>query len=185
MQHTWDISLIPGSGRSPGEGNSNPLQYSCLGDTMDRGAWRATVHGVAKESDTAEQLSVHTHIRKSQKERVRKWHKHPRWVWTMPEMRRKELTLGEGEERGGLPGSALRQEASHMQSEGKWVWRCQDTDARQRWWEGNSWKARGLQMEEIGCKCQTSFISLLSGRRKQTSDTFFPLVYTNLKRGFS
>ena len=39
---------------------------------MDRGAWRATVHGVAKESDTAEQLSVHTHIRKSQKERVRK-----------------------------------------------------------------------------------------------------------------
>ena len=44
-------------------------------------------------------------------------------------------------------------------------------------------KARGLQMEEIGCKCQT-VLSLLSGRSKQTSDTFF-LLYTNLKGGFS
>ena len=43
--------LIPGSGRSPREGNSNPLQYSCLENLMDRGAWQATVHGVAKESD--------------------------------------------------------------------------------------------------------------------------------------
>ena len=40
-----DMSLIPGSGRSPGEGNGNPLQYSCLGNPMDRGAWRATVMG--------------------------------------------------------------------------------------------------------------------------------------------
>ena len=44
-----DVGLIPGSGRSPGEGNANPLQYSCLGNPMDRGAWRATVHGVTKE----------------------------------------------------------------------------------------------------------------------------------------
>ena len=43
-----DTVLTPGSGRSPGEGNSNPLQYSCLENPMDRGAWRATVHGVAK-----------------------------------------------------------------------------------------------------------------------------------------
>ena len=43
-----DVSLIPGSGRSPGEGNSNLLQYSYLENPMDRGAWRATVHGVAK-----------------------------------------------------------------------------------------------------------------------------------------
>ena len=41
-----DTGLIPGSGRSPGEGNGNPLQYSCLGNAMDRGAWRAAVHGV-------------------------------------------------------------------------------------------------------------------------------------------
>ena len=40
--------LIPGSGRSPGEGNVNPLQYSCLENPMDQGAWWATVHGVAK-----------------------------------------------------------------------------------------------------------------------------------------
>ena len=43
-----DQGLIPKLGRSPGEGNGNPLQYSCLKNTMDRGAWRATVHGVAK-----------------------------------------------------------------------------------------------------------------------------------------
>ena len=43
-----DPSLIPGSGRSPGEGNGNPLQYACLENPMDRGAWQATVHGVAK-----------------------------------------------------------------------------------------------------------------------------------------
>ena len=43
-----DVGSIPGSGRSPGEGNSKPLQYSCLENLMDRGAWRVTVHGVAK-----------------------------------------------------------------------------------------------------------------------------------------
>ena len=43
-----DPGWIPGSGRSPGEGNGNPLQYSCLENPMDRGAWWATVHGIAK-----------------------------------------------------------------------------------------------------------------------------------------
>ena len=43
-----DLGSIPVSGRSPGGGHGNPLQYSCLGNSMDRGAWRATVHGVAK-----------------------------------------------------------------------------------------------------------------------------------------
>ena len=43
-----DLSSIPGSGRSSGEGNGKPLQYSCLENPMDRGAWWATVHGVAK-----------------------------------------------------------------------------------------------------------------------------------------
>ena len=42
-----DLGLIPGLGRSPGEGNDNPLQYSCLESSRDRGAWRAPVHGVA------------------------------------------------------------------------------------------------------------------------------------------
>ena len=43
-----DLGLIPGSGRFPGEGNGTPLQYSCLENPMDRGAWWVTVHGVAK-----------------------------------------------------------------------------------------------------------------------------------------
>ena len=43
-----DVGSIPGSGRSPGEGNGKPLQYSCLENLMDRGAWQATVHGVAR-----------------------------------------------------------------------------------------------------------------------------------------
>ena len=43
-----DLGSIPGSGRSPGEGNGNPLQYSCLENSMDRGVWWATVHRVAK-----------------------------------------------------------------------------------------------------------------------------------------
>ena len=43
-----DMGLIPGSGRSPGEGNCNPLQYSYLENPMDRGAWWATIHGVLK-----------------------------------------------------------------------------------------------------------------------------------------
>ena len=47
-----DLGLIPGLGRSHGEGNSNSLQFSCLGNLMDRRTWQATVHGVAKESDT-------------------------------------------------------------------------------------------------------------------------------------
>ena len=46
--HAGDLGLISGSGRSPGEGNGYPLQYSCLENPMDRGAWWATVHGVAK-----------------------------------------------------------------------------------------------------------------------------------------
>ena len=46
--HVRDKGLIPGSGRSLGGGNGNPLQYSCLGNTMNRGAWKATVLGVAK-----------------------------------------------------------------------------------------------------------------------------------------
>ena len=55
-----DLGLIPGLGRSPGEGNGNPRQYSCLENPMDRETWWAIVHGVAKESDTTE----HAHMAK-------------------------------------------------------------------------------------------------------------------------
>ena len=52
-----DVDLIPPSGRSAGVGNGNPLQYSCLGNSMVRGVWLATFKGVAKELDTTLQLN--------------------------------------------------------------------------------------------------------------------------------
>ena len=54
-----DLGSTPESGRSPGEGNGYPLQYSCLENPMDRGAWLASVHGVAKSQT---QLSMYTYI---------------------------------------------------------------------------------------------------------------------------
>ena len=48
---TWDMSSVPGSGRSSGKGNGHPLQYSCLGISMDRGAWQATVNGFIKRKE--------------------------------------------------------------------------------------------------------------------------------------
>ena len=51
VYNAGDMGLIPGSGRSPGEGNGNPLQYSFLEKPMDRGDWRATVHRINKDSD--------------------------------------------------------------------------------------------------------------------------------------
>ena len=58
VQETGDVGLIPQSGRSPGVGSGNPLQYFCLENPMDRGAWWATAQGVVKESDMTEQLST-------------------------------------------------------------------------------------------------------------------------------
>ena len=56
-----DPGLIPGLGRSPGDGNGNPLQYSCLENSMGRGIWHTAVHGVRKELDTtaSEQSGFH------------------------------------------------------------------------------------------------------------------------------
>ena len=52
------VGSIPGLGRSPGEGNGSPLQYSCLKDPMDRGAWQATVHGVTESQTRLKKLST-------------------------------------------------------------------------------------------------------------------------------
>ena len=57
-----DAGSIPGSGRSPGEGNGNQLQHSCLKNPMDRGAWQATVHRVTNSQTQLKQLSTHTWI---------------------------------------------------------------------------------------------------------------------------
>ena len=59
---TGDVSLIPVSERSPGGGHGNPLQYYCLENPMDRGAWRATIHGVARVGWT-EQLNSSSKMR--------------------------------------------------------------------------------------------------------------------------
>ena len=56
-----DMGAIPGLGGSLGEGNGNPLQYSCLGNPMDKEAWQAIVYGVTKESDMSKQLT-HTNM---------------------------------------------------------------------------------------------------------------------------
>ena len=70
-----DMGLIPGSGRSPGRGHGNPVQYSCLENPMDRGDWWTTVHSVAKSLTQLKQLSMHirkadTMGRAEQKERT-------------------------------------------------------------------------------------------------------------------
>ena len=57
-----DTGSIPGLRRSPGEGHGNPLQYSCLRSPIDRGAWQATVHGVAKSWILLKQDSMHVHV---------------------------------------------------------------------------------------------------------------------------
>ena len=54
-----DPGLIPGFGRSPGGGHGNPLQYSCLENPTDRGAWQATVHGIAKSQTSLKQFITH------------------------------------------------------------------------------------------------------------------------------
>ena len=60
---TKDMGSIPGSGRSPGEGKGNPLQYSCMENSMDRGAWRAIAHEVSKESGMTERTQGRQGVR--------------------------------------------------------------------------------------------------------------------------
>ena len=67
-----DSGSVPASGRPPGEGNGNPLQYSCLENPKDRGAWETTVHGVTKEVDTTWQLKN----KKLSREREKR-----QWMW--------------------------------------------------------------------------------------------------------
>ena len=62
------LGLIPGSGRSPGEGNGTPLQYSCLENPMDRGAWWAAVHGVARSRTQLSDFTFTFHFHALEKE---------------------------------------------------------------------------------------------------------------------
>ena len=64
MQETRDTGLVSCLGRFPEEGHSNPLQYSCLGDPMDRGAWGVTVHVVTKSQTQLKPFNMHTNTSK-------------------------------------------------------------------------------------------------------------------------
>ena len=74
-----DMGLIHRSRRSSGEGNGNPLQYSCLGNPTDRGAWWATVHGVAKSWTRLKQLRAHTGILENHSSFLVMW-----FLWELP-----------------------------------------------------------------------------------------------------
>ena len=76
--NTGDTGLIPESGRPLGEGNGNPLQYSCLGNPMERGAWWATAHGVRKSQTQLKQLSMSP---LSKCYVVRIGNRSPKWPW--------------------------------------------------------------------------------------------------------
>ena len=75
-----DPDSIPGSGRSPREGNGNPFQYSCLENSMDREAWWVMVHGVKKESDTTEWLTLSL-SGSVQQEKMNKWNESRLGSW--------------------------------------------------------------------------------------------------------
>ena len=82
-----DIGSIPGLERSPGGGHGNPLQYSCLENPMDRGAWQATVHGVT-ESDTTDVIQHSTHHIKYKVELcLLKWARRAQKGWVVQPMR--------------------------------------------------------------------------------------------------
>ena len=68
-----DTGSVPGLGRSPGGGHGNPLQYSCLENPMDRGAWRAIVHGLAKSWTQQKWLSMHAYTREGQESLSAMW----------------------------------------------------------------------------------------------------------------
>ena len=74
-----DVSSIPGLGRCPGGGHGNPLQYSCLENPMERGAWQATVHRFAKSRTRLKPLSTHTQAHPHFREKLR-----PREVKSLP-----------------------------------------------------------------------------------------------------
>ena len=78
-----DPGSISGSGRSPGEGNSNPLQYSCLENPMDRGAWQATVHGVTRVGCN---LSTSPHTEWSKSERGKQISYSNAYVWNLEKL---------------------------------------------------------------------------------------------------
>ena len=71
-----DTGLLPGLGRSPGEGNGNPLQYSCLENPTDRGVWWATVHGATNSQTRPKRLSMHACVLRQKRESFKSFRNH-------------------------------------------------------------------------------------------------------------
>ena len=117
-----DEDLIPGLGRSPGVGHGNPLQYFCLDNPTDRGAWWATVHGVAKSQRWLKQLSMHKHYcyAWTTEDEMAGWH---HWLYG----RESEWTPGVGDGQGGLASCD------------SWGHKESDTTERLNWTELNDY----------------------------------------------
>ena len=96
-----DLVLTPGLGRSPGEGHGYPLQYSCLENPMDRGAWRATVHGVAKSRTGLCSFHLHLGLYLSKAKRGKMG---SRRQWATPSRREAPGCQGCGRESGSRLG---------------------------------------------------------------------------------
>ena len=119
-----DSSLIPGSGRSPRARQGNPLQYSCLEDPMDRGAWRATVHRVAMNWARPKGLRMYTRVREGNRA-ARSW-----WTFLVLEevpsipllSTQSSPRLGTGPMLQGENSSAIRYEQGSCFSEGHLFW---------------------------------------------------------------
>ena len=125
-----DTGSIPGSGRSPGREHGNPLQYSCLKNLMDRGAWQATVHRVTQNQTQLKRLSMHTtELRRQPLLAIRRGYLDTRWgavwgpgdkyetwracrpgrgAWLVVSGSRRRASRG-GKERGGLAVSERKQ----------------------------------------------------------------------------
>ena len=94
-----DMGLIPGLGRSPGGGHDNPLQYSCLENPHDRGAWQATVHRVTKSQIWLKHLSSHTGKNEDYQKRAIGFYKFPGDLWKgnfFPEMMGADMSWWRG-----------------------------------------------------------------------------------------
>ena len=131
-----DPGSIPGSGRSPGEGNGNPLQYSCLRNPIDRGAWQATVHGVKRVGHyLATKLLLRRTLATWCEELTRL--KRP-WCWE------RLKASGEGDDRGWDGWMA-------SPTQWTWVW----VSSRNQWWTGRPGMLQSMGLQRVRHDCVT------------------------------
>ena len=137
MQETWDIGLVPRLGISPGEGNGYPLQYSWLENSMDRGAWWATVHGVTKSQTQSILKEINPEYSleglKLKVNTLATWSK--QWThWKRPWYWKKLKAEGDGDNRG-------RDHWRASLTQRMWVWAKLQEMVKDR----EAWQSMGLQ----------------------------------------